>query len=360
MKNYSLLSRYRSQLFGISIIGIMIFHYFENVLNMTKGGITREIAYITNQFFGSIGVEVFLFLSGLGLYFSLSNRYNIEDFYKKRFVRILVPYLLYGCIIWFVTDVMLKDMSFFQYIYDLSLLSFWTSGAKLLWFIALIIPLYIAFPLIYETVNAKNGFVKTIALCLMLTFVLICAQKAAPDAFARTEIALKRIPIFIIGTYFGKLAYEKKEIRKSYYFWLLMGIPLKFSYAIFKTLLHFGILAQSEAGNRFSDLYEYLNRYINSYYAISLIFLCILLLKAIHKITPIDKIFCYAGTISLELYIVHVTIRGIFILKKFEIYRIEIYAAAMALSVIIAILLHMVSNKLINKLLHKNNKKRNT
>lgn len=353
MKNYCILSRFRSQLFGISIIGIIIFHYFENVLNMTKGTVTYEISYVTNQFFGSIGVEVFLFLSGLGLYYSLSNNYNIKEFYKKRFVRILVPYLLFGCVIWFVTDVVLKDMNFFQYIYDLSLLSFWTSGAKLLWFIALIIPLYIAFPLIYEFVNSKNGFAKTIALCLGITLLLLCAQKAAPDAFARTEIALKRIPIFIVGTFFGKLAYEKKEIKKTHYLWLLLGIPIKGAYALYKTLVHFGLLENNIFTKNISDLYGYLNRYINSYYAIGLVFLCIFILNAIHKGGLIDKILCYAGKISLELYMTHVTIRGIFILLKLDIYRIEIYAAAMAISVLLAVVLHIISDKIINKILHK-------
>lgn len=332
MNNYSLLSRYRGQLFGLSIIGIMIFHYFENVLGFLKSGTVFEIASYFNKFIGSIGVEIFLFLSGMGLYFSLSKNYNIKQFYKKRFVRVLVPYLLYGCIAWFILDILLKHMDFFKYIHDLSLLSFWTNGVKTIWFIALIIPMYIAFPLIFELTSSKKGFTKIIITCLIIAFVCVCSQQSAPKSFGKIEIALNRIPIFILGTYFGKLAFEKQEIKKSHLPWLFMGIPIKFFF-VFTENSHF-------------------SRYINSYYSVGLIFLCILIFEHI-KIKPIDKLFCLAGSVSLELYIVHVTVRNMIILLKYPIYKLPVYLAAMAVSVGIAVILHISSDKVILKVIKK-------
>lgn len=338
MKNYSLLSRYRSQLFGLSIIGIMIFHYFENVLGYLKSGTTFEIAFCFNKFIGSIGVEIFLFLSGMGLYFSLSKNYNLKQFYKKRFVRVLVPYLLYGCIAWFVIDIILKKLSFYKYIHDLSLLSFWTNGVKTIWFIALIIPMYIAFPLVFEMVNSKKGFLKTVVVCLAIAFVCVCSNQSAPKSFGKIEIAFNRIPIFIIGTYFGKLAFEKQEIKKSHLPWLFMGIPIKLFFA-FSSIFNFGSPLLLKFQSHFS-------RYINSYYSVGLIFLCILIFENI-KIKPIDKLLCLAGSVSLELYIVHVTIRSMVILLKAPIYHLPVYLATMVVSVFIAIILHIASTKII-------------
>ena len=71
----NLFSRYRAELMGISIVLIVLFHC--DILN-----------------FGDIGVDCFLFLSGLGLYRSLSKNSNKCSFYRKRFVRLLPAYLI--------------------------------------------------------------------------------------------------------------------------------------------------------------------------------------------------------------------------------------------------------------------------
>ena len=77
----SILSEYRSSLMGFAILYIMFFH------------LEGHCPYIHSHFFilGNTGVEIFLLLSGLGLYYSLSreNTINIKLFYKKRMLRIL-------------------------------------------------------------------------------------------------------------------------------------------------------------------------------------------------------------------------------------------------------------------------------
>jgi peptidoglycan/LPS O-acetylase OafA/YrhL len=72
----------------------------------------------------SVGVEVFLFLSGMGLYFSYTKNKDTGAFLRKRFIRVLIPYLIYGSVIWFITDCVVNDRPITRYFYDLSLFSF--------------------------------------------------------------------------------------------------------------------------------------------------------------------------------------------------------------------------------------------
>ena len=105
--NWNILSENRNIIYGISIILIIIFHYFEDVLN-SPNGINKEIhniAVIYNVLFGSIGVEVFLFLSGIGLYFSLEKGRDVLKFYSKRIKRIIIPYVIIGLVYWGCADI---------------------------------------------------------------------------------------------------------------------------------------------------------------------------------------------------------------------------------------------------------------
>lgn len=85
--NSNLLSKYRTELFGISTIGILIVH--ANDVIHAGGGVIAEL--IRKLFaFGGITVYVFVFLSGIGLYFSKSSKNTpitggIRRFYVQGF-----------------------------------------------------------------------------------------------------------------------------------------------------------------------------------------------------------------------------------------------------------------------------------
>ena len=79
MKYIESISNYRSFLMGISIIMIMFFH------NLW----VRDVIWLMPlNFFGDFGVDVFLFLSGFGIVYSLRKN-NLKTFFKNRFVRII-------------------------------------------------------------------------------------------------------------------------------------------------------------------------------------------------------------------------------------------------------------------------------
>lgn len=60
----SLLSKYRTQLMGLAMLLILIFH---TGIDVKSVNVIRSIKDI-----GDVGVDIFLLLSGIGLYFSYS------------------------------------------------------------------------------------------------------------------------------------------------------------------------------------------------------------------------------------------------------------------------------------------------
>ena len=88
--NWSLLSEYRTELMGVAAIFILLCHivqtdslgreYCYGLFN--NYGIISSILFVLfNQF--DIGVDLFLFVSGIGLYYSYEKKPRFKDYYIK-------------------------------------------------------------------------------------------------------------------------------------------------------------------------------------------------------------------------------------------------------------------------------------
>lgn len=108
--------------------------------------------------YGNVGVDMFLLLSGVGLFYSLEKKNKSSWYwYRKRFIRIFVPY-------WIITiPYLLFKVCFTAYgMDDMTLnmltLSYWLSGDGD-WYISLIILLYIITPpyLHFLTIKREQG-----------------------------------------------------------------------------------------------------------------------------------------------------------------------------------------------------------
>ena len=197
----------RSELFGFSIISIILFHYCEDVQSAGFGGAAEVLTIGYNLLFGSTGVEIFLFLSGMGLFYSLSGNPRLSVFYRKRLTRLLPACLLLGGVGWAVLDLLLRQTGWRRFLLDFSMISFWTEGTRLIWYIALMIPLYLLFPLFYRLISVPDKRIAgaltaalsaaVIAACLILRFLF-------PAVYANIEIALWRVVPFILGTWYGR------------------------------------------------------------------------------------------------------------------------------------------------------------
>lgn len=231
MFNINLLSRYRACLMGASAILIILCHApaYVDLPNCVAALLSR----------GGWGVDIFLFLSGLGLYHSLSSISNdvncsLKLWYTKRFKRLLIPYTLSYVPLCVIRGIIRGD-SLLNIVGDISTLSFWTrhSGA---WFVALIIPLYIIAPFLYSLFkDAKSDRHKFIVMSSMVIICLIFGAYVFKGVEYRgfiynLQFASSRVPSFIFGMYLGHYVLNQYKIKYP----LLICMIVSLAACIFK------------------------------------------------------------------------------------------------------------------------------
>ena len=184
-----LLSKYRTQILGIAIVWCLAFHsgyqFSSSILNAIL-------------FYGWVSVDIFLFLSGVGIYFSLQKESSSKLFYMKRFLRIY-PSFIIAVIVYSVY----KNFSLPETILNILTVNYWiNSPYQFNWFMSGLIVLYAISPWYYKLFKRSPGIVTVIGVVLVLLIVAVTPL----HVFYVTT----RIPIFLIGFYFGYLILEKK------------------------------------------------------------------------------------------------------------------------------------------------------
>lgn len=228
-----LLSKYRTKLMGIAAIGILAIHSID--FGVIYPGVLRYIMHL-----GLYGVDMFLLLSGMGLYYSMKKNNGIKVFYMKRMKKVLVPYLIMAIPLFAIID-LLSGRTLFQYISDVAMISFWTSGRGA-WFVAMMVPLYIICPFIYKLTEKSKfsiwGGVICAAVITYSSFILDIFCKNEIYFFENFFFVYRRLPTFFVGWTVGILIKEHKTLIKcncfaigvvSMIFWIVstkIKIPL--------------------------------------------------------------------------------------------------------------------------------------
>lgn len=189
----SIISRYRNLLMGFSILWIAVFH--------SKIQLPNQILHLI-KCLGYGGVDIFLFLSGMGLYFSLNKNSDTLLFYKRRLLR-LAPFYLPFLIIWFLYNMSFTDISIAKMI-KLFLGNIFMTGWALdlkyqfNWYVQALLWFYLFAPVIYLIVKRASHkpwsylMIAAVTVAFSLTFV-----------HQETLMAFSRVPIFFIGMIFA-------------------------------------------------------------------------------------------------------------------------------------------------------------
>lgn len=248
-------SRYRPQLMGISMIFIMLFH-----------------AKLLPS--GNVGVEFFLLISAIGLYFSLSKNAHIKSFYEKRVIRILPTYLIVA--IPYFLYINKDDFSIANYLIDLSGLCIFKSH-KTFWFIGQILVCYLLAPFYFKLLKYKYSIIApfvTLVVCFMLG-----------QCFPDLEIMLSRFAIFFLGFHIAELVFIKKQIRSA----MILPIGL---------LAVIAIIAIS-----YAPWYVGCKRALYFFLTVPALMLFIIVLKKCPK--SIHNALIFIGGLTLEIYMLH-------------------------------------------------------
>lgn len=290
--NWSLISKYRDELYGISIIWVILFHGLE----LKKTALPKALAFLDPIIkHGNCGVEVFLFLSGVCLYFSLKKTFNLKKFYIRRLKRIIVPFLIIDGLYWIYFCLYEKN-DILLFLKNITLYSFWIGKDKMVWFIALIIVLYIVYPFIFKALDSSKYSVILMLSMILMTYIgCVILKYYYPKWFSSVEIALTRIPVFLIGCYVGKLVYEKQEIsmfiKLASFVFVVYGLSFFYQhpYSLVKYYRIPYLLVGPSLAIWLSVLFDTIeSKYLNSGLSIW-------------------------GGLSLELYLMHIVLRKIFV-----------------------------------------------
>ncbi len=203
------LSLRRTQLMGVATLMILVCHASaSHVLMPLWLGKLMDL--------GNYGVDIFLMLSGLGLYHSLLNRPVTSVgggviYCKRRGCRVLIPYwIIYlpYCIIF----LLLGKYSFGDGLLCMSALEYWFfhRGA---WFVSLILILYLLAPAVYLLMSGKYRW--TWCILVVIITVLCKIDAGTPNShnvLNNIQFAFSRVPAFILGMAVRKACKEKKTV----------------------------------------------------------------------------------------------------------------------------------------------------
>ena len=201
------LSTYRSELMGWAIIWIMMLHFRFITI--------KPLGFIAQ--YGFAGVDIFMFVSGLGIYHSLHRYSSIGLFYLKRAKRIFPTYYLIGII----ASMVLFHDNILSYLFRYTTIGFWTGGLYFEWYIPSVIILYLSAPIINRLLFKCDLLLWISSLCILIvSFFIAKEQSLSGEKF----FFLYRIPAFIGGMYCSKLIEEGGPSRHFLYL-ALIGIP---------------------------------------------------------------------------------------------------------------------------------------
>lgn len=277
------LSRYRGVLMGIAIIMIVFFHV----------ALPRSSAFFGLKRMGNMGVDIFFFLSGIGLWFAWTKRPELLHFYRRRLLRILPAWLL-ASTAFYLPDYLGPrrfSSSLPDLIGDITVnWDFWIHDELTFWYIPATLMLYLWAPWFMRLVM-RNRWWSLLPVLMMAWCVAVQYLPPVHQAVGHIEIFWSRVPIFFIGINMGQYVKEKHTLPGSSV-WLLLVIFL----TSFGTCLY---LEQERHG-----LFPlFVERMIYIPFTIT----AIMVLNRVFCHTPkAFNAFCrLVGAISLEAYLIH-------------------------------------------------------
>ena len=282
----------RPHLLGLATLWIVLFHSWNLDLFQIPFLSRIHMLGLLNRLkeTGNCGVDIFLFLSGLGLVYSWeklskSSSHPLRDFYRKRLRRIMPPVLLVSLIYYgLIGTENLADWmgKIFLYGHFSAVLD----GGQY-WYFALLLVLYLLFPLIHRLISRFS--VRGLLGCILLSVggTLLLRFAGSSDYFEKTEILWTRIPIFLLGVWFGHLSLRHVSVPG----WIpIVCLPL-------------AVLTWLAASSIPGGETMYLRRYAYAALTLFIVISHAWILSRAKGQNPLHRAVARIGTLSMEIYL---------------------------------------------------------
>jgi peptidoglycan/LPS O-acetylase OafA/YrhL len=278
---------------GFSILTIVLFHYFR----------LAPLPYFMAKavLLGGTGVHVFLFLSGYGL--ALSRYKSWGGFFKRRFVKVLVPYYV-GIVLIFSINVWLriypdgiKELLSHLLLYKMFIEPYTRSFGGHFWFISTIIQFYLLFPLLIPLVE-RLGPIRSImlAIAISLGYSLLIANMGNAGVRVWNSFFLQYLWEFVLGILIARNQ--------------LLPALLKRPWSVYLALAIFGIgvtaglaVKGGQTGQIFNDYFAFIG-YVAA---------CVILYRIGNRARWLNRFVLWIESFSYSLYIMHMVPLSIYL-----------------------------------------------
>lgn len=288
-----LVSKYRNAVMGLAIVGVMLGHWFSISQTAVDNIFLKLISVIPTL----VSTQGFLFISGYGIYYSFSKNSDTLMFYKRRFHRMILPFMLMA-MPYFLFRLCFEGISVWQFLGYLTTLAYWTEGNYSgMWYVAVSTVLYLLCPVLYSLFFCRKSFVQATAVLVVLLVVAVGVNHLlyteVNDYYQLYFNGLERYFMFFIGIYCGYLSHMKKEDKKKTIGLYLVVAMLPLAYLLAWYSLEYDYLTAAA------------RRLVITIPIVSVLFALIDKTKAGQ---PIMKAANWLGAYTFELYILHLLI----------------------------------------------------
>ena len=299
--NYNVLSKYRGELMGLAILFVVMFHVWMQQSNF----------FFPLRRLGNVGVDMFLFVSGMGLWFSwMRSRLgksldgnggmpiskSAVRFFQRRYLRIYP--------VWFVVASVFYIGKYIDnpgggYSPDIPNLianilfnwSFWRADDLTFWYVPATMMLYLFAPPYMELIRRRPAY-RWLPVAFIVFAAMVQYVPLFHNSVGHLEIFFSRIPIFFLGINIGKYVMEGRQLERG-----ATGVLI----IIFARSVWLCLRLEYIGHSRFPLFMERI-----AY--IPLTVSALLLECKLLAVSPqfLRKSLSFLGAISLEIYLVHI------------------------------------------------------
>lgn len=278
------ISRFRAEQMGAAMLFVILFHV----------ALDRGDPFYGLRRCGNVGVDIFLFLSGVGLWFSWVKTPDVLRFYRRRLLRI-VPTWIVVATAFYLPDYLGArrfSHSIVDLIGDITInWDFWLHDELTFWYVPAIMALYLVAPWYMRLVQSRPVY-RWLPLLMVIWCVMVQWVLPIHHAVGHIEIFWSRVPIFFIGINFGEMVRTHRQLPSEAVWLLLVTFLMTFGTCLYLEQVRHGQFPL----------------FVERMLYIPFTVCTVLVMNRIFRRTPqwVNRSFRLVGALSLEAYLIHI------------------------------------------------------
>lgn len=317
------ISRFRGELMGAAMLFIILFHV----------ALPREDAFFGLRRMGNVGVDMFLFLSGIGLWFSWSKNPDVRHFFVRRYLRIYPAWLIIASLFYIPRFEGGDLWAWVDLVGDISInWDFWLHDELNFWYIPATMMLYLFAPGYMELIK-RHPIYRWLPVVMIMWCILVQYVTPIHRAVGHLEIFWSRVPIFFIGINMGEMVRSRKQLPPDAVWLLLVTFLMTFGTCLYLEQVRHG----------------HFPLFVERMLYIPFTVCSILVMNRIFRRTPewVNRAFRLVGMLSLEAYLIHIHFVLVYI-QPMGLGYWGTFAATVAITLPVAWVLHQTTSFALN------------